>query len=274
MTETQGNQRSIPEMNPSFRLSGTGGGIDFLVCVPLAEMGLPHGFSLRWRRLNASGAREPFGFPDGSHSDRGELARRLGLRNAVSMRQVHEAQVKLVTQPAPVPPVCDGLVTCGKDLALVVKTADCVPILMWDSKRNVVAAVHAGWRGTVARIARNGVKSFEECFDSDPRFLHVAMGPSIGACCYEVGDSVVRAFTESDGTSEDLFTFTFTPVTGGGIHLDLIEANRRQLVESGVPSGQIYSTGLCTACAGTILYSYRREGKGVGRLMGAIGVIS
>jgi len=257
-------------MNPSFRFSRVGGvdGLDLLVCVPFAERGVAHGFSLRWRRLSGEQAREPFGLPGRGLSEREELVHRLGLRSVVPMLQVHGDQVKVIDGPQSPPQVCDGLATRRRGVALVVQTADCVPILMWDSNKGAVAAVHGGWRGTLGEIARKTVHRLVECFGTEPPFLYAALGPSIGACCYEVGRDVVDAFTARFSHSEDLFSGS----SCGGTHLDLIEANRRQLIEAGVPANQIHVAGLCTSCESGLVYSYRKEGKGVGRLMGVIGI--
>jgi YfiH family protein len=150
----------------------------------------------------------------------------------------------------------------------VLQTADCVPLLMWESRGNVVAAVHAGWRGTSAGIASRAVGYIEKELVSPPDCVHVAVGPAIGKCCYEVGDEVRRAFLEAFPDAGDLFSRG----KRGRNHLDLAEANRRQLVDAGVPPDQIYTAEVCTSCDNDVLYSYRREGQGVGRLFGIVGV--
>jgi YfiH family protein len=210
---------------------------------------------------------KPFGVPGREHGHLNDLSRVLDL-NLVHMRQVHETKIEVVTQPLDDPPICDGLATDREGLGLVVRTADCVPLLMWDEKQNVVAAVHAGWRGTLAEVVPRAVNSLEERFGSRPDTIHVAMGPSIGPCCYEVGDEVVGAFAERFTGWENWFVSR----SGQRKHLDLIEANRRQLTDSGVRSEQVYAARLCTCCNNELFYSYRKEGKGVGRLMGIVGV--
>ncbi len=184
------------------------------------------------------------------------------------MQQVHGVELEVVHELPDEAPACDGLFTPRDDVALVVQTADCVPILMWDAEQNVVAAVHAGWRGTLGRIAEKAMEVFQTRFSSHPESLHVAMGPGIGPCCYEVGDDVCDAFARQFGSVDGLFS----PGPRGRKHLDVIEANRRQLVASGISLARIYSTGLCTSCDNSLLYSYRKEGKGTGRLYGVISV--
>ena len=254
-------------MNVLFRRRPLGGEdpLDIIVCEPLAEQGVPHGFSLRWRRERG---RHIFGGRDHGSRDRDALARGLGLdRGVAHMRQVHGDVVRLIGAPVTEPPVCDGLATDRQGLALIVQTADCVPLLFWDEHENVVAAVHAGWRGALAQIPVRALTFLQEGFGSQAASVHVAMGPAIGACCYEVGDEVVRAFVERFAKSEEFFT----PGARRKQHLDLIGASTRQLVEAGVPGNRIYSSGVCTSCDNGDFYSYRKEGKGVGRLMSAIG---
>jgi YfiH family protein len=184
------------------------------------------------------------------------------------MQQVHGTEFTIVEDPPDKAPVCDGIFTRREDVALVVQTADCVPILMWDPDQNVVAAVHAGWRGTLGRIAGKAADMFRSCFSSRSESISVTLGPAIGPCCYEVGSEVVDAYTRQLTSVDGLFS------TGprGRQHLDVIEANRRQLVASGISEERIFSTGMCTSCNNGFLYSYRREGKGTGRLYGAISV--
>lgn len=253
----------------SFELQSAGD-LDFLICPSLAERGLPHGFTLRWRRVKKEGEGAPvaFGLPANERSDHRDLSQALGL-DLVHMRQVHGDKLEVISQPPLDPPVCDGLVTRREGIGLTVRTADCVPLLLWDETSNVVAAVHAGWRGTLAGVASRAFDALQKQFDSSPSEVHVVMGPSIGPCCYEVGDEVFQSFTEQIAGSSDLFT----EGSSGKKNLDLIEANRRQLIDSGVPLKQVHSSGLCTRCSNELFYSYRREGKGVGRLLGVVGVV-
>jgi YfiH family protein len=257
-------------MNRNFRRESKGNpeSLDLLVCSPLAELGVPHGFSLRWRHWGAEEASEPFGVRGRGSADREELAAVLGLSRVARMRQVHGADVRGVSEPMNPPPVCDGLATSQKGLGLIVSTADCVPMVMWDEEKKVAAVVHTGWRGALGELAGKAVAHLTERFGSRATSLHVALGPAIGVCCYEVGDDVTQAF-------ESRFAYAgrlFSPGPRGKSHLDLIEANREQLSRAGVPSEQVYVSDMCTSCDNQRLYSYRKEGKGVGRIMGAIGV--
>jgi YfiH family protein len=183
------------------------------------------------------------------------------------MKQVHGRTVRFVSGSALLPE-CDALATTEPGLGVIVQSADCVPLLFWASRRRAVAAVHAGWRGTMLRVASETVEALGRELSCSPEELHVAIGPSIRACCFEVGSEVVEAFAES---GHDLAHIK-KPGPGPRDHLDLILDNRIQLEEAGVPAEQVYDSGRCTVCENDKFYSYRAEGKGVGRVMGVIGL--
>ena len=138
---------------------------------------------------------------------------------------------------------------------VAVKTADCIPVLLVDERSRAVAAVHAGWRGTAARIASGAVASMAERFGTRPEDLHAAIGPGIGKCCYEVGPEVAVQFGGQ-----------------GRGHIDLADANRRQLEESGVTPHRIYASNLCTMCRGEEFDSFRRDQKAAGRMYSFAGI--
>ncbi|HLY17984.1 MAG TPA: peptidoglycan editing factor PgeF [Bryobacteraceae bacterium] len=138
---------------------------------------------------------------------------------------------------------------------LAVKTADCIPILLVDEEHRAVAAVHAGWRGTVSRIAAAAVRMMQEEFRARPGGLHAAIGPGIGKCCYQVGADVAAQFGES-----------------GSCHLDLVEANRLQLLDAGVPVAHIYAARLCTRCGVHDFHSFRRDKEHSGRMFSFVGI--
>jgi YfiH family protein len=161
---------------------------------------------------------------------------------------------------------CDGFMTDRPGVALCVKTADCVPVLLVDGKKKVVAAVHAGWRGTSLGIAGKAVRLFQERFSSQPEDLWAAIGPSIGPCCYEVDEKVHRTFSVR-GTGKDSL---LPAARKERWMLDLILANRRQLEEAGVPGAQISAAGLCTSCRRDTFFSHRGEGETTGRQLNFI----
>src|SRR5215204_2986101 len=232
-----------------------------LLCVPLARIAM-HGWTTRelaivgaaadcepqWQQLAAAG---------------GVLRESLA-----AVHQVHGAAV-IDVRPgeARKRPRADGLVSGDPSLMLSVRVADCAALLIADSRRGAVAAVHAGWRGTAAGIAAAAVAQLRKLHGSDPRDLVAALGPSIGPCCYTVGEELIDAFrseAQDDANPDRWFR------QGKGLQLDLWTANRDQLEAAGVPAAAIYVSGLCTACHPKWFYSYRREGTAAGRLVGFI----
>jgi len=191
----------------------------------------------------------------------------------------------------------DALITDRPDLLLAILTADCVPVLVADTRRRVVAAFHAGWRGTLARIVERGIGTMRLQFGSRPKDLIAAIGPGIGACCYSVGEEVRFDFESQFAYAPSLFSEVYDsdPVKdkypllfltarapghsniGPQIHLDLIEANRRQLLDAGLSASRISAVGECTACTrlpnGQRRYfSHRDEHGYTGRMLSVIGV--
>jgi YfiH family protein len=137
-----------------------------------------------------------------------------------------------------------------------VKTADCLPILLVDERHRAVAAVHAGWRGTVAGVVLSTLKAMAKRWDTQPGDVHAAIGPGIGPCCFEVGPEVAVQFGE--------------PFQPARVNLEL--ANRRQMVEAGLARDHIYTLGLCTFCVADQFHSFRRDREKSGRMMSVIGV--
>jgi YfiH family protein len=186
----------------------------------------------------------------------------------------------------------DGLITSTPGLLLGIQTADCLPIILVDSKRHAVGVFHAGWRGTVKRIVEKGVGEMRRHFGSRSRDLKAAIGPSIHGCCYEVGEEVREQFesqfayaaklfrevAESDPVREKYPLLFLTARAPGHsdlpkkLFLDLVEANRQQLLAVGVPAKSIEASALCTNCRTDLLFSYRAENGRTGRMMGAVGI--
>jgi YfiH family protein len=183
----------------------------------------------------------------------------------------------------------DASITDEAGLMLGVQTADCVPILLVDPKKRAVAAVHAGWRGTLARILEKTIGQMHMRFGSKPADLLAAIGPSIGGCCYEVGTEVAIQFTSQFADAADYFDELRTGDEPNPLQwlnmmppghqpppknvlLDLRKANRAQLLGAGLRDGNIFVSELCTACRRDLLFSYRKEGAGTGRMLSAIGV--
>lgn len=163
-------------------------------------------------------------------------------------------------------PVCDGFITARPGMALAVRTADCVPLLLFDPRLRVVGMVHAGWKGTALGIASKAVEIFKSRFSSDPATLVAVIGPSIGPCCYEVGREVYRAI-ESVCPAEQVFS---PEGPDGRRMLDLGGASRLQLVHSGLPSDNITAVPLCTVCRDDLFFSWRGQGQQSGRQVSAV----
>jgi YfiH family protein len=231
-------------------------GIELLQCSPFLAEGVPHGFTLRTGGFGARGNRE---------TDRERLARALAFTRLGGMHQVHGNEVRVLEDGVP---RCDGLLTNEVRTGVLVESADCVPLLFWAPRAKAVAAVHAGWRGALAGIAARAVAKLEDFYDAARGEIHVAIGPAIGVCCYEVGDEVIAAFARS-GRNVDRIS---RPGARGRRHLDLVEENLAQLLSSGISEERIYDSRLCTFCENGRFHSFRKEGSGVGRIYGVIGL--
>ncbi len=181
----------------------------------------------------------------------------------VIMKQVHSDRVHRLASAPEEKPEGDALVTDRPGLLLVVRTADCLPVLLADRRHRAVGAVHCGWRGTRSRILEKAVRTMESAFGTKPEDLAAALGPCIGPCCYEVGPEVREAFDRS-GFPESVFMDAF---------LDLRAANAWLLESLGVPESSIGGDTVCTRC-GAGLYSYRREPGERRRLHNFIGIRS
>jgi polyphenol oxidase len=159
-------------------------------------------------------------------------------------------------------PEGDAAIASLAGLLLGIETADCLPVLLVDPLRGRVAAAHAGWRGTAQGIARVAVARLVEA-GSRPEDILAALGPGIGPCCYEVGDELRQEFPDGDAF--------FCPGPRGRPHLDVRAANRSQLLLAGLPPGNIQSVLECTRCRADLYPSYRRDGRGAGRMVSYIG---
>ncbi|MFO7691761.1 MAG: peptidoglycan editing factor PgeF [Vicinamibacterales bacterium] len=228
---------------------------------------------------------------DGWH--RVALALGVPPHSIVRLHQVHGTRVVSLGRHDVFPPeetdwgVGDAAVSDHPGLALCVKVADCVPVLLADARTGAVAAVHAGWRGTAAGAVRSAVEALGVHFGSAPRDLVAAIGPSIGPCCYRVGQDVRAAFEAAgcwNGSPEAWFSphpraeprhgvpGTNPAASGRGpaLFLDTWAANADQLRGAGIPVSQIHVSGVCTSCHRETFRSYRVEGERAGRMIGVI----
>ena len=186
----------------------------------------------------------------------------------VTMRQVHgDNIIEINDKQLKEAGEADGMVTAESGIYLGVLTADCVPLLFIAPKQRLSAAVHAGWRGTLAGIADKTVRLFKSQYDVAASELEVALGPSIGVCCYEVNDDVAGPLMKKWGR----LTTPSISVKDGKSFINLRRLNRDILRSSGVSGNQLFQVGPCTSCAPEEFFSYRREQSETGRQISVVG---
>jgi len=264
-------------------------GVRALVCGPLEQDGFVNGFSTRLGGVSdmPHNALSLAGFNDDAAENILENRRRFlklfsGEWALAGCWQVHGADVRVVDSVAEARPAedshgdtiyCDVIVSAAPGVLAGIKTADCVPILLGDPETKAFAAVHAGWRGTLASAVVAALQQMTERYGTDPAHLRAAIGASAGPCCYEVGLDVIDGFKNRFAGAEKLFT----PTREGHALIDLLQANRDQLISAGVKADHIHTAPICTMCRTDLFFSYRKEkslhGK-VGRLMAVIGQLS
>jgi YfiH family protein len=296
------------------------GGLQILESPSLARINwLTHGFSTRpggaselVADRNGSSAKKEhaaekvlnLGFMDWDSHDRvqqnrGQFLAALGARKmrVVALRQIHSDIVHVVgaaeLRQGERALQGDALITREPGVLLTIQTADCIAILLADTKQKGIAAIHSGWRGTAQCTAEKTLGRMQMEFGTRPQDVIAALGPGIGGCCYQVGHEVVKEFTAKFANAREWFTGPFDTLQNGDndpnwlpwltmrppghappaprAHLDLIAANRAILTGAGVASKNIFSSGFCTACRSDLFFSYRREHT-TGRLMAAIGI--
>ena len=291
----------------------TGLSVDSLLRVARWEHEMPwlwHGFSTRMGGVSvAYGAENEargdlnLGFTAEDEAERvGENRRRLAAMATGSaetrlavIRQIHSGISVELRAGEPLwseAPQADGVLSDQAGVLLAVQTADCIPVLVADRKRRVVAAFHAGWRGTVKRIVETGIGRMRLEFGSRPEDLTAAIGPGIGACCYSVGDEVLSEFESQFAYARELFhevdsadevrrkyPMLFLTQRAPGHspmgpfpHVDLAEANRRQLLDTGLKAAAIHVVGGCTSCDRELFFSHRASQGHAGRMLSVIGI--
>ena len=261
-------------------------GVRALVCAPLEQDGFTNAFSTRLGgvspmpadSLNLAGFNEDVA--ENIYENRKRFLKLFaGSWTLTGCWQIHSADVRVVESEAaarPKPEVlgddqyCDALVSNQPGILLAVKTADCVPILLGDSKTGAFAAVHAGWRGTSASILGHAIQELSKHYSTRPEDLRAAIGPAANVCCYEVGAEVIGQFKDRFPQADSLLE----PTRDGHARIDLHKSNRDQLISAGVRPERIHLAPLCTMDRTDLFFSYRREkalhGR-VGRLMSVIG---
>jgi YfiH family protein len=238
----------------------------------------PWGHSLRCRGLDAAAQHlftsKQLVLPDDEGWRRATASVGSSPDRLVRSKQVHGNTVRVVKRGALAEnaiaerPEGDAIVSNQPGLVLAVVTADCVPILMVDLVRGAAAAVHAGWRGTCARVAAAAIGAMTREFGTDPADVLAAIGPSAGPDDYEVGEALVDAFTNAGHPEQQIARWFLR--AGAKPHLDLWRANADQLREAGVPLDHIYTCGLSTVSHANIFESYRVDGERAGRMAALI----
>ena len=278
----------------------TEGGIQILELAAFKKYPwLVHGFSTRDRGASVLASGEHvlnLGFTEWDNRE-AVLKNRQAFQSAIGaaastlvpLRQFHSSLVQFFAEVPAEFSKGDGSLTNTPRLLLGVQTADCVPILLVDPKKRAVAAVHAGWRGTLARIAGKTVGEMRMRFGSNPADILAALGPAIGGCCYEVGTELVAEFTSQFADAQEYFDELRTGEEPNplqwlnmmppghqpppkNVRLDLRKANRSQLLGAGLRDADISVSNLCTSCHTDLFFSYRKEGARSGRLLSAIGL--
>jgi YfiH family protein len=293
---------ALPRINPN--------GVQWLAVPAWEKMNwLWHGFSTRRGGLSRAYCTDDaqgdlnLGFTDEDDRDTVAQNRRLFAQAVsgdpstpiVDVHQIHSNLVLLASSAdasRKQPRSADGLMTGEPGLLLGVRTADCIPILVADRKRRAVAAFHAGWRGTAARIVESGIGRMRLHFGSRPEDLVAAIGPGIGLCCYSVGEELLSSFESQFAYARELFreVYDSDPVRkkypllfmtqrapghsslGPSLHLNLVEANRRQLLSAGLKPRAIHVVGGCTSCHRELFFSHRGSEGHAGRMMSVIGI--
>jgi YfiH family protein len=259
---------------------------------------LVHGFSTRPGGVSSLAGKRVLnlGFTewdsrDKVHDNRRRLQAAIGAKEfaLISLLQFHSDSI-LFFDAVPIEPSrADASIANRPGLLLAVQTADCVPVLLVDTRNRAVAAVHAGWRGTLQRIVNKAIGRMQMQFGTDPADLLAAIGPAIGGCCYEVGTEVAAAFAAQFPNASEFFDELRTGDEPNPLQwmnmmppghqpppkkvlLDLRKANRSQLLETGVAGKNIFMSDLCSGCRTDLFFSHRKEGSLSGRMMSVIGI--
>ncbi|MCX7991332.1 MAG: peptidoglycan editing factor PgeF [Proteobacteria bacterium] len=182
-------------------------------------------------------------------------------KHIIFMNQVHSDMVIIKADKRPSFPQADGIITQMKGLALAVKSADCLPIFLFDNKNKVISAIHSGWRGTALKIVKKALKKFEQEFNSNFSDIYVFIGPAINGSCYEIGKDVYQHFGFLGKKRADYFN----RAKNNKFYMDLKGINAYILEQEGIPPENIEICDLCTHCESALFHSYRRDGVNAGR---------
>jgi polyphenol oxidase len=245
-------------------------------------------------RKNVTGNRGAFVRAISGPRTPSQLGAKIGNEESlITLRQMHSDVVHVFSKTPAEPSQGDAMLCGQAGRHLGIQTADCVPILLADPQHRIVAAVHAGWRGTLARVAAKTIGRMRLEFGTRAEDVIAALGPAIGPCCYEVGPEVAQAFSGQFAQAAEWFEGPFERLAAGEepnplpwltmmppgheppperVQLNLRAANRWQLVDAGLHPRNIAVSTLCTGCRTDLFFSYRKEGVSTGRMMSVIGI--
>src|SRR5262245_4292074 len=257
-------------------------GVPYYSCSALDELRfLRHGFSTRHGGVslpadNLNLSQVSWDSVEHVDENRRRFMTALGLGTATlaTLSQIHSDRLHIIEEKEGQwnrRPQADALATRLQSVAVAVQIADCFPILMVDPRARAIAGVHAGWRGTLARIVSKSVQMMKRALDCDPTRLMLAIGPGIRRCCFEVGPEVVEAF---DREFPGARLAEPHPAKPGSSLMDLRQALDVQFDEAGIPRSQVFDLAMCTRCRLDEFFSYRGEGPKSGRLMAVISRVS
>jgi polyphenol oxidase len=256
-----------PSPDPAFHWTAEAWG-HALRCTPLAAIA-QHAFTAKQLELRAADPRQSAAWAQAAASVGG------GLEQLVRVKQVHGAVIHVLRKDdagrrdLTERPAADAIASNASGLILSVQVADCVPMLIADPRVGAVAAVHAGWRGTCVGVARVAVQAMTREFGVNPSDLVAAIGPSIGPCCYTVGQNVLDQFRDAGATDDQIARWF---VRDQALALNLWMANRDQLISAGLMDHNVHVAQLCTLTHRAIFESYRADGERAGRMAALIAV--
>ncbi|HEX4948009.1 MAG TPA: peptidoglycan editing factor PgeF [Blastocatellia bacterium] len=253
-------------------------GLTYLVCEPIEQLGFINAFSTRQTTESNEFTLGHFSAERQAQimANRDRFKAAVGAPDAtlVTAKQIHSADVRLIAdhedaQSEPQPG--DALTANLSNLLLGIQTADCMPIIIVDTRTRAFAGIHAGWRGTFQEIAARTIERMQQAYNSRPADLHAALGPVICAENFEVGSEVLEQFRSKFRYADELIS---NEQSNGKGHIDLNRCNAQQLIDTGLRAENIYDSALCTVARNDLFFSYRKERgheRYVGRLMSVVG---
>ncbi|MBS1811940.1 MAG: peptidoglycan editing factor PgeF [Acidobacteria bacterium] len=255
--------------------------LTYLVCEPIEQLGFINAFSTRQASESSEFTLGHFSAEQREqmtvNRDRFKAAVGAPQATLVTAKQIHSADVRSIENYEDAtrdPQPGDALTANLPNLLLGIQTADCLPIVLVDTRTRAFAGVHAGWRGTFQEIVTRTVERMQQAYGSRPEDLHVALGPAICAENFEVGPEVLAQFRSKFRYADALIS---NEQANGKGHIDLNRCNAQQLIDAGVKPENIYDSALCTVARNDLFFSYRKERgheRYVGRLMCVVGQVS